>query len=306
MKKRAELVHTYSIIAIDKENGVMGGAVQSHYFSVGGTVLWAEAGTGVIATQAMVNLDYGPEGLAMLRSGMDALSVVEKLVSGDDGSAFRQAAALDCLGSVAVRTGEKTVREAGHSKGEGFSVQANMMLKATVWNAMARAFEESEGELSGRLLSALKAAESEGGDIRGRQSAAIVIVPIEDRGSVRENMILDLRVEDHPEPLDEISRLLAIHKAYEHADRGDLAVEQADFLSAMTEYGKAEQLLPDNPELRFWKAVSLMDNSMFKEAREIFTGIFKEDENWKELLLRLPDAEIVKKNSQILKFINNL
>lgn len=304
MRGRSDLVHTYSIIAYDSDAGVMGGAVQSHYFSVGGTVIWAEAGSGVIATQAMVNMDYGPRGLAMLKDGKDARAVIENLTGEDEAADVRQAAALDVRGGISAFTGGRTIREAGHRTGRGYSVQANMMLRGTVPDAMAHAFEKASGELSERFLMALKAAEGEGGDIRGRQSAAMLIVPIEDRGCVRENFITDLRVEDSPSPLAELERLMRIDKAYRHADNGDLAIEKGDLPSAMEEFGRAEALLPGNPELRFWKAVALLNTGLLDEAEAIFSAVFKADAHWKELLLRLPDAGIVNNESSTIQFLN--
>lgn len=303
MKNRSELVHTYSIIAIDKERGEMGGAVQSHYFSVGGTVIWAEAGIGVIATQAMVNIEYGPEGLLLLNQGFKAGDVLKKLTDNDDGASFRQAAVLDHSGNIASYTGNKTIKEAGHISGADYSCQANMMLKDTVWKAMSDAFESSSGPLSERLLLTLKAAESEGGDIRGKQSSSLTVVSLEDMGNVKENIIVDLRVEDNREPLNELDRLLNIHSAYNHADQGDEAIGHGDFKKALNEYAIAEELLPENIELKFWKGVSLLNNHHFEEAQKILTSIFSINNNWKDLLLRLPISEVVKNDKEILNFI---
>jgi len=306
MKTRKDLAHTYSIIAIDLESGEMGGAVQSHYFSVGSTVIWAEAGVGVVATQAMVNFDFGPLGLTLLREGKNAKETLNKLVSNDEGARYRQAAVLDCSGGVDAFTGGKTIREAGQIMGPGYSCQANMMMKDTVWAAMAKGFSTATGSLAHRLLVALEAAETEGGDIRGRQSAAIKVVSLEDKGKVRENLKLDLRVEDSDEPLVELRRLLTIHGAYTHADLGDLAVEEGDFNRALQEYAKAEEALPHNLELRFWKGVSLLNNHLFDEASSIFKSIFSLDDNWRELLTRLPDAEVVSGDPEVTAFISKL
>ncbi|HAK44442.1 MAG TPA: Zn-dependent protease [Spirochaeta sp.] len=303
MIKHTDLVHTYSIIAIDREAGLMGGAVQSHYFSVGGTVIWAEAGTGVIATQAMINMDYGPQGLELLRGDLSAGDVLSQLTAADKAADIRQAAVLDCEGRTETHTGAKTIAEAGHITGRGYSVQANMMLKDTVPAAMAEAFETAAGRLQDRLMAALKAAEAEGGDIRGMQSAAMLIVSIEDKGSVRDNRILDLRVEDNPAPLDELERLLRVNDAYYYADQGDLAVEKGDADAAMEAYRRAEELQPDNIELLFWKAVSLLNSGQIDTARVIFAEVFKADENWRELLKRLPSAGVVTVEEDILQFI---
>ena len=295
--KRSELINTYSIIAIDDEAGVMGGAVQSHYFSVGGTVIWAEPGTGVIATQAMVNMDYGPDGLTLLRSGMSAKDVLGQLIGADEAADIRQAAALDCSCRTAAHTGGRAIRYAGHRIGPGWSVQANMMLNDGVPEAMAEAYEASSGPLERRLLAALVSAEENGGDIRGMQSAAIIIVPIEDRGCVRDNLLIDLRVEDNPAPLAELERLLDVQQAYRHADLGDLAVEKGELDEAMRQYGLAEKLQPDNAELQFWKAVSLLNAGRDAEANRILESVYSTGGSWKELLDRLPDAGILDKKS---------
>ncbi|MBI9101730.1 MAG: DUF1028 domain-containing protein [Spirochaetales bacterium] len=306
MEKGRELVHTYSIIAIDRKEGVMGGAVQSHYFSVGGTVIRAKTDTGVVATQAMVNMDYGPEGLRLLSEGLNAHKVLERLIEADPGESMRQAAVLDCRGGIAAHTGCNTIAEAGHRIGRESSCQANMMLKNTVWEAMAAAFERAEGPLAERMLTALQAAENEGGDIRGMQSAAIKIVSLEDKGNVRENEIMDLRVEDSPEPLIELARLIKVHKAYTHADRGDLAVENGDYAGAMEAYKIAEETLPDNLELKFWKAVSLLNDRKFDQVKYLLQDIFQADENWRLLLKRLPAAGIIKNEKEIIGFIESL
>jgi uncharacterized Ntn-hydrolase superfamily protein len=269
-------------------------------------VLWAEAGAGVIATQAMVNMDYGPEGLALLRGGMPAPEVLSRLTGGDEASGIRQAAVLDSGGRLAAHTGRKTIAEAGHILGDGYSVQANMMLNSTVPGAMARAFKDSRAEFPERLLAALNAAQLEGGDIRGMQSAAILIVPVKDRGSARDNLLMDLRVEDNPEPLIELERLMAVKKAYHHVDLGDLAIEKNDLTGAMNEYRKAEELQPDNIELRFWKAVSLLNNRRFDEAEEIFKTVFKCEDRWRELLRRMPAADIIRNDDDILDFLRIL
>ena len=291
--KHRDLIHTYSIIALDRDSGLMGGAVQSHYFSVGGTVIWAEAGVGVIATQAMVNMDYGPEGLYLLKSGLAAGEVVKKLTGDDSAAEIRQTAALDVSGRTAAFTGKNTIREAGHITGKGFSVQANMMLKDTVPTAMAETFEKASGPLQKRLLEALKAAEAEGGDIRGMQSAAMLIVSMQDRGNVRDNTTVDLRVEDNPEPLMELERLLNVQEAYYHADQGDLAIESGDKEKATAEFLRAEMLQPENIELRFWKAVSLLNSGSVDDAAQILKSIISADRNWLELLSRLLDAGIL-------------
>lgn len=212
-------VHTYSIVAIDKQSGQMGVAVQSHWFSVGPIVPWAEAGVGVVATQSFAEVSYGPLGLELMRSGKQAKDALAALLSVDSNQDVRQVAMVDVNGNTAIHTGEKCIREAGHYSGKGYSCQANMMEKNTVWGAMAKAFENTQGELVDRLFAALEAAQMEGGDIRGKQSAALIVVSTESQGVPWKNRIYDLRIEDHPDPLKELKRLIKVSKAYAHMNK---------------------------------------------------------------------------------------
>jgi len=210
--------HTYSIIAIDPEANEMGVAVQSHWFSVGSVVTWAEPGVGVVATQSLVDVSYGPLGLELLRGGKTASEALQALLRVDEGREVRQVAILDARGNVAAHTGSRCIPEAGHQVSWNYAVQANLMLKATVWPAMARAFETTKGDLAERMMAALEAAE--GGDLRGRQSAAIKIVRVRPEGPWWQNIVMELRVEDHPEPLRELRRLITLHRAYAHMNAG--------------------------------------------------------------------------------------
>ena len=220
--------HTYSIVARDSVTGNIGVAVQSHWFSVGSVVSWAEPGVGAIATQSLVNVSFGPRGLTLLREGKTAHEVLKTLIQNDDGREFRQLAIIDKNGNVAAFTGEKCIQDAGQIQGKNFSVQANMMLNKKIWPAMAEAFKNSSGPLAERMVEALKAAESAGGDIRGQQSAAILVVRGTSSGKLWEDRLVDLRVEDHPQAVKEIERVLKVHRAYEHMNRGDLAIELGD------------------------------------------------------------------------------
>lgn len=283
----SSLCHTYSIVAVDSITGEIGAAVQSHWFSVGSIVTWAEAGVGAVATQSFVNPAYGPEGLALLKQGKNPKEALELLLQKDEGRDFRQVAFIDAQGNSIAYTGRKCVAEAGHCYGKYFSVQANLMLKNTVWDAMAKAFQNSEGLLAERMVAALEAAEAEGGDIRGRQSAALLVVRGESSGKIWEDRLIDLRVEDHPDPVGEIKRLLKVFRAYEHMNAGDVAVEKGDEEQALKEYGAAEKLDPANLEMKYWHAVSLVNIGKFEMALPIFKEIFVADENWKILTPRL-------------------
>ncbi|NBF40600.1 MAG: DUF1028 domain-containing protein [Spirochaetes bacterium] len=288
--KPSSYAHTYSIIAIDAEAGEMGAAVQSHYFSVGSIVPWARAGVGVVATQALVNAQFGPDGLALLEAGHSPREALAKLLEADEGRAYRQVALLAPGQAPATHTGETCIAEAGHVTSTDYSCQANMMLNDTVWEAMSQAFDAENGPLSHRMLTALKAAEYEGGDIRGRQSAAMVIVRTEATGRAVDDRVLDLRVEDHHNPLTELERLLAVHQAYRHADAGDAAMETGDIRRALEEFRTAEDLQPDNLELHYWHGVSLLNAGRIDEGLAILGEVVSRNRNWLELTLRLPDA----------------
>jgi len=290
---RARPLHTYSIVARDPETGEMGVAVQSHWFSVGTLCPWAEAGVGAIATQAMVNVSLGPEGLALLRQGQSAREALDALLAADAGRDMRQLAIVDAHGRVAVHTGARCIAEAGHCAGEGFSVQANMMLNDRVWPAMAEAFAASRGPLAERLVATLEAAQEAGGDVRGRQSAALLVVRAASTGQSWADRLVDLRVEDHPEPVREIARLLRIHRGYEWVNRGDAALERDDVKGALAAYRTAEELLPDNLEVRFWHGISLVNVGWIDKALPILASVFRADPNWRTLTANLPAAGVL-------------
>jgi uncharacterized Ntn-hydrolase superfamily protein len=281
------LVATYSIVARDPETGEMGVAVQSHWFSVGSIVSWGEAGVGVVATQSFVNPAFGPDGLELLKSGMTADQVVDKLIAEDEGRDVRQLAIIDVNGNVKSYTGKNCIPGAGNIVGENYSVQANLMLNDKVPGAMSKAFEESTGPLAERMMAALFAAEEAGGDIRGKQSAAILVVKGRSTGQVWADRLIDLRVEDDPYPLDKLDRLLKIHRAYGHMNAGDLAVEHGDMELAMKEYSAAEKMFPDNEEMKYWHAVTLATNGDVEGSLPLFKDVFKKNQNWKILTPRL-------------------
>jgi len=279
--------HTYSIVARDPETGEMGVAVQSHWFSVGSIVAWGEAGVGVVATQSFVNVSFGPRGLELLKSGKNAQETVDELISQDEGRDVRQLAILNTSGSVAAYTGKNCIPGAGHIVGENYSVQANLMKNNKVWAAMEEAFENSTGPLAERMIMSLEAAQNVGGDIRGKQSASILIVKGESSGKVWEDRLIDLRVEDHTEPVKELKRLLRVFRAYEHMNEGDLAVEHGDMQLAMEEYSAAENMFPENEEMKYWHAVTLVNNGDLNNALPLFKSVFSQNEEWIELTPRL-------------------
>jgi uncharacterized Ntn-hydrolase superfamily protein len=301
--KENPLAHTYSIVARDTVTGEMGVAVQSHWFSVGSIVTWGKAGVGVVATQSFVNPSFGPRGLSLLENGLTPQMTVNALLEVDEGREVRQLAILDVKGNVATHTGSNCIEYAGHILGNNFSVQANLMEKASVWPAMAKAFENSKGSLAERMLIAMEAAEREGGDIRGKQSAAILVVKATSNGNIWEDKVVDLRVEDHENPLKEMRRLLNIQTAYDYMNKGDVAVEMNDFKLAKELYQKAQDLNPDNLEMKFWYAVTLANNGNIKEANLLFSAIFKQNKNWQILIPRLAKSKLLKVSEQQLKLI---
>ncbi|MDP3024428.1 MAG: DUF1028 domain-containing protein [candidate division Zixibacteria bacterium] len=295
--------HTYSIVARDSVTGEMGVAVQSHYFSVGPVVPWAEAGVGAVATQSLVDVTYGPLGLDLMRAGRTAQDALKALLAGDKNNAVRQVAMIDASGNVAAHTGDKCIPAAGHITGKNYSVQANLMLNDKVWPAMAKAFENTKGSLTERMLAALDAAQAQGGDIRGKQSAAILIVKGKSTGKPWQDKVLDLRVEDNPEPLKELRRLVKIAEAYHHSDLGDLALEKKDLKTALKEYAEAKRLYPESIELKFWEATALVNNGRVKESLPIFKEIFEKEPIWKELVKRLPSVDLLPKDEKVIKRI---
>jgi uncharacterized Ntn-hydrolase superfamily protein len=299
-------VHTYSIVARDATTGEMGVAVQSHWFSVGSIVAWAEAGVGAVATQSFVDPSYGKLGLDLMRAGKSAPDALKALLAGDDAREVRQVAMIDAQGAVLAHTGAKNIQAAGHAIGKGYSVQANLMLNDKVWPAMARAFEATQGDLAERMMAALEAAESAGGDIRGKQSAALIVVSAKSTGRPWADRKFDLRIDDHAEPLKELRRLLTLHRAYNHMNAGDLAVEKGDNEGALREYSAAARLAPDNAEMVYWHAVALVNMGRVEESLPLFRRVFAADKNWATLTPRLPKSGLLPDDAKIIERIVKL
>ncbi|WP_345263501.1 DUF1028 domain-containing protein [Nibrella viscosa] len=295
--------HTFSIVARDERTGDMAVGVQSHWFSVGTTVSWAEAGVGAVATQSFVNKSFGIRGLQLLKQGKTAQQALDALLKDDAGREVRQVAIVDAKGNVAVHTGKKCIDYAGHRKGKNYSVQANMMLTSKVPDAMATAFEKNASlPLQERVLKALEAAQGAGGDIRGKQSAVLLVVRGKSTGAPwDDNHLVDLRVDDSPQPLQELARLLRVHLAYEHMNNGDLAIEKNDMKRAMTEYGAAMKLFPDNLEMKYWTAIGLANSRQVAKAADMLRSIYAKDPNWRELTRRLPKVGLLTVSEKDLK-----
>ena len=296
-------VHTFSIVARDPTTGELGVAVQSHWFSVGPIVPWAEAGVGAVATQSFVDPSYGKNGLDLMRSGTSAPEALKQLLAKDEGREVRQVAMIDAQGRVDAWTGKNDIQAAGHIVGTNFSAQANLMLNNRVWPAMARAFENTKGDLAERMLAALDAAQDAGGDIRGRQSAALIVVTGKPTGQPWKDRIFDLRVDDSPQPLIELRRLVRLQRAYNHMNAGDLAVEKKDNEGALREYGAAEKLVPTSAEMIYWHAVALVNMDRVDESLPLFRKVFAMDRNWITLTPRLPKSGLLPDDPKIIERI---
>lgn len=276
---------TYSIVARDPATGELGVAVQSHWFSVGSVVTWAQPGVGAVATQANAEVSYGPRTLELLADGVPAPDALARLVAEDPGGESRQVAVVDAGGRVAVHTGPNCIPYAGHVSGDGVSCQANIMVSERVWPAMLEAFSSATGPLTERLLAALDAAEREGGDARGRQSAAILVVPAEGEPWRKR---LSLRVEDHPDPIRELRRLVTLHDAYALASRADELLNAGQHAEAALLYVRASECVPDNHELLFWAGLGMAQSGSLDVGVAKVAAAIALQPTWRELLSRLP------------------
>jgi uncharacterized Ntn-hydrolase superfamily protein len=275
---------TYSIVARDTETGELGVAVQSHWFAVGSVVTWARTGVGAVATQAIAEVAHGPRIVDLLDRGLDAERALAESLAADPGAGTRQVAVVDRRGRVAAHTGSSCIPFAGHLTGEGVSCQANMMASEQVWPAMLDAYADAEGSLARCLLAALDAGESAGGDIRGRQSAAILVVPA---AGEPWRTIVSLRVDDDPEPLVELRRLLGLHEAYEVAERADSLVGEGRHGEAAVLYRRASELAPGNDELRFWAGLGMAEAGELHAGVRLVQAVVDAKPAWGELLGRL-------------------
>jgi len=292
---------TYSIVARDKETGELGVAVQSHYFQVGPVVPWALAGVGAVATQSMVNVSFGPLGLDHLSAGYTADQTLKALLAGDSQPETRQLAIVDAAGNVATHTGNKCIPAAGHRTGDNFSVQANLMEKDTVWDAMATAYTNTEAPLAERMLAALDAAEAEGGDIRGKQSAAMLVVTGKPTGRSWEDRIIDIRVEDATEPLAELRRLLRIKRAYQTDEVADRLEEAGDLQASARKREEGLALAPDLEELAFWAGLQIAINGDVERGTQLIAQAVMKEPRWTETLQRL--VAVDRLNADVAKAI---
>lgn len=276
---------TYSIVARDAQTGDLGVAVHSHWFSVGSVVAWARAGVGAVATQSVAEPAYGPRTLDRLAAGEDAPAALRAQLDVDPLARVRQVAAVDARGRAAVHTGPDCIPHAGHADGDGFSCQANMMAQPTVPAAMADAFRGASGPLPDRLMAALRAAEAEGGDVRGRQSASMLVVPAQ--GEPWQTLV-DLRVEDHPDAVEELGRVLGLQRAYDLAEEADQLLGAGEARAAGELYKRAAELAPQSDELLFWAGLALALEDVGAGA-EVVRRAAEVNPNWLVLLDRLSD-----------------
>jgi uncharacterized Ntn-hydrolase superfamily protein len=291
-----DFCNTYSIIARDPVTGQLGVAVQTHQVGVGRLVPWTLPGVGVIATQSMVNISFGTIGLQMLRNGIPAPRVVDALIASDEGRDRRQLAVIDVNGQVSAYTGSGCIREAGHYIGSNYSVQANMMTRSTVIDAMRHSFERAKGDLAARMMAALSAAQSHDGDIRGMQSAALKVVSGR-AGTPEWETIYDLRVDEHDQPLAELGRLMQIRSAQLVDQEGHELLDKGNMMAALAKWKEARAAAPDQEELAFWQAYALADarpddNTISLAARIMAQALQDGDryEHWIELLRRLDEC----------------
>jgi uncharacterized Ntn-hydrolase superfamily protein len=295
-----QLFSTYSIVARDASSGAMGVAVQTHQMSVGRVVPWVVTGVGAIATQSLTNISFGPMGLAMLRENMSAENIIASLIAGDANQHRRQLAVVTAKGDAAAHTGTGCIPHAGHHVGEGYTVQANMMTKETVISAMREAYEGTSGDLAGRMIAALQAAQAEDGDIRGMQSAAIKIVPA--KSDHEWETLYDLRVDESDTPVADLARLVTMRRAQHIDSEGHQLLHGGDVDGALTKWDKARQHAPDLEEIAYWQAVTLADVNPRPDSVAIAAQILREHvmpdarwSDWRDLIGRLAEVGLIQR-----------
>jgi uncharacterized Ntn-hydrolase superfamily protein len=296
-------VNTYSIVARDAATGQLGVAVQSHWFSVGSSVLWAAPGIGAVATQSFIDPSYGPLGLELMRNGKTSAQALAALLVADEHADVRQVGMVDANGTVSNHTGENAIDEHCQIAGDGYTVQANMMWKPTVCKAMVAAYASEQGDLAARMMAALEAAQGEGGDIRGKQSAAMLVVSADRSLPPWGGRIIDLRVEDHAEPLVELRRLLLMARAYNFMNEGDEHMTVGAVDAAVEAYAAAEALVPDSHEMIFWHAATLAGAGQVDESLPIFARAFAMWPKWRELVRRLPASGLLPDDPELIEKI---
>lgn len=291
-------VATYSIVARDAETGQMGVAVQSYYFAFGSVSPHAEVGVGAVTIQSFAKPSYGTQGLRLIREGAAAQRALDTLREQDPHAGYRQSAMIDNPGRVAACTGERCVPEAGHHIGEGYACLGNMLTERGIWNGMGEAFEGAKGEFVDRLLLSLEAAQAAGGDLRGRRSAAVIVVDAESSGDPGLDVLFDLRVEDHEEPLRELDRLVTLKKAFQLNSRGDHHLRNGDLRAALRDFSLAVSMAPAHEELVFWQAVAMVVAGYPREAEPLFQELFDTSDNFRLMANRVAHSRYLPERSR--------
>lgn len=294
--------HTFSIVCYDSTTGQIGAAVQSHYFRAV-DVISAEPGVGAVATQSFADYRYATLGIEMMRTGKTAEQALAGVLASDQYPNYRQVGMVDIHGGSATHTGGKCLVEGGGRKGPGYAVQASLMAKNTVWDAMSNAFETTPGDLATRMMAALEAAQGEGGDLRGMQSAAMLVVTANPVGDPRRDVLVDIRVDDASQPLQELKRLLNITRAAQKSNAGDALAEAGKFDEATAAYAEAVALYPENPEIPFWQAVTLVGHDQVDRALPMFKRVFQKEPVWRTVIQRLVGTELLPDKPDVVKKI---
>ena len=296
---------TYSIVARDQKTGDLGVAVQSHYFSVGSVVTWARSGVGAVATQSMTEVSYGPLGLELMAGGKSANEALESLLRSDPRADTRQVGMVDSNGVASAHTGARCIASAGHVIGDQFSCQANLMSNDSIWGEMENAFKKnSEMELPERLVATLEAAEAAGGDARGKQSTALLVVSSKVYPNYWSGRVMELRVEDDPEPIPELKRLVQTKRAYEWVEKGDNLLALGKLEESMRAFKKAKDLAPGNEEIGFWVGITLIGSqNNQKDGREILRETFARNPNWINVTKSLIEKGYLPKDSVVSELV---
>jgi len=299
--KMGRLASTFSIVAFDPAIKDLGVAVQSRYFSVGPIVPWAEAEVGAIATQSFVNVSYGPKGLQLLREGLTVDEVIEKLTREDEGREFRQLGIIDAKGNAAAYTGKKCLEWAGSKIGKYYSAQGNILANENVVKNMGKKFETSKGDLADKLIAALEGGEKAGGDARGRQSAAILVVRKNKGRAGYGDRLTDLRVEDHPNPIAELKRLLSLHRVYYLIDQAEEMLVLGEVEKAVSTIKKAIELNPNSDDAYLDLGMMYMKIGEEEKAINAFQKALRINPNMKVVVKQLPKLGLMEASEELFR-----
>jgi len=287
MPEPNHLISTFSIVAFDSKTKNLGVAVQSRYFSVGTAVPWAQAEVGAIATQSFVNVSYGPRGLRLLKKGLTVNEVIEKLTSKDKSRDYRQLGIIDAKGNAAAYTGTECLKWAGSKTGKNYTAQGNILANEKVVQKMGKKFETTKSDLSDRLIAALEGGQEAGGDARGRQSAALLVVGERKSKSGYGDRLIDLRVEDHTEPIAELKRLLQLHRVYSLVDEAEEIFTQGNHKKAIATIKKAIELNPNSDDAYVDLGMTYTKMGKTQEARKAFNKATNLNPNMKTVISQL-------------------